>query len=82
MPSKFPRHPPPASKIIPPSRSNDFPGPFFHSNFPPLHVPLEFLLLVEEHAKADNGPVDQKAANYGHDHGLNLDEIGVREDDR
>jgi len=41
---------------------------------------LEFLLLVEEHAEADNGSVNQKTANYGHSHGLNCDEAGVRED--
>lgn len=40
---------------------------------------LEFLLLMEEHAEADDGSVDQQSTDYGHDHGFNLDETGVRE---
>lgn len=36
---------------------------------------------MEEHAEADDGPVDQQAADDGHDHGLDADEVGVREDD-
>ena len=42
---------------------------------------LEFLVLLEEHAEADDGPVDQQSADYGHDHGLDADEVGVGEDD-
>lgn len=40
------------------------------------------MLLLEEHAKADDGPVDQEAADYGHDHGFDLDEVGVGEHNR
>jgi hypothetical protein len=36
---------------------------------------------VEEHAEADDGSVNQQAADYRHDHGLDLDELGVGEDD-
>lgn len=43
---------------------------------------LELLLLGEKHAEADDGSVNQQATNYGHDHRLDLDETGMREDDR
>lgn len=39
----------------------------------------EILLLLEEHAEADDGSVDQQAAQYRHDHSLDLDEVGMRE---
>lgn len=42
---------------------------------------LELLLLGEKHAEADDGSVNQQATNYGHDHGLDLNETGMREDD-
>ena len=43
---------------------------------------LELLLLLEEQAEADDGSVDQQATYDRHDHGLELDEIGVCENDR
>ena len=44
--------------------------------------PLKVLLLPEEHGKADDGAVDQQAANNGHDHGLSPDQLAMREHDR
>lgn len=41
---------------------------------------LEILFLLEEHAEADDGAVDEETAYYRHDHGLNLDEVCVGED--
>lgn len=43
---------------------------------------LEILLFVEEHAEADDGAVDEKTTNDGHNHGLDCNETGVGEDDR
>lgn len=43
---------------------------------------LELLLLVEEHAEADDGSVDEETAGHRHDHGLNLDEARVRKNNR
>lgn len=41
---------------------------------------LELLLLLEEHAEADDGPVDQQAADDAHGHGRGVDEVRVRQD--
>lgn len=38
---------------------------------------LEFLLLLEEHCKADNGRIYQHSTYYRHDHCLHTDEIAV-----
>ena len=43
---------------------------------------LEFLIFLEEHAEADDGSVDEKAAGDGHDHGFGSDEVGVCENNR
>lgn len=43
--------------------------------------PLKLLLLLEKHAKADYGSVDEQAAEDGHDHGFDADNVGVGEDD-
>lgn len=43
---------------------------------------LELLVFMEEHAEADDGSVNQQTTNYGHDHGFNLDEVRVRENNR
>jgi hypothetical protein len=43
---------------------------------------LEVLFLVEEHAEADDGAIDEETADDGHDHGLDCNETGVGEDDR
>lgn len=43
---------------------------------------LELLVFVEEHAEADDGPVDQQTTNYGHDHGFDLNEVRVRKNNR
>lgn len=40
---------------------------------------LELLLLLEEHAKADDGAVDQEPTDDGHDHGLHRDDATVRQ---
>lgn len=46
-------------------------------------LPLsKFLVLLEEHAEADDSPVDQQASDYRHEHGFDLDEIGMRKNDR
>lgn len=45
-----------------------------------MATPLEVLLFLEEHAEADDGPVDEKAAGYRHDHRLRPDEFRVRQD--
>lgn len=36
---------------------------------------LKLLLLVEEHAEADDGSVDKEAAQNRHDHGFDADEV-------
>lgn len=42
---------------------------------------LELLLLLEEHSKADYGPIYQEATDDGHHHRLDRDEVGVCHDD-
>lgn len=41
-------------------------------------TPLKVLLLLEEHAEADDCPVDEEPAGYRHDHRLGPDEVRVR----
>ncbi len=43
---------------------------------------LELLLLLEEHGEADDGAVDQETADDRHEHGWDLNETRVCEDDR
>ena len=43
---------------------------------------LKLLLLLEEHREADDGAVDQETANDRHEHGWDLNEARVCEDDR
>lgn len=42
---------------------------------------LKLLLFSEKHGETDDGAVDEEAADYGHDHGWDLDEGAVCEDD-
>jgi hypothetical protein len=44
-------------------------------------VVLEFLLFLKEHTEADDGSVNQQATNHRHDHSLDLNQIGVSEND-
>ena len=44
------------------------------------HGNLEVLLLLEKHGETDDGSIDQKTADNGHDHGGNLDSAAVRKD--
>ena len=53
-----------------------------HATSQSSRAALELLLLVEEHGKAYDRPVDQQAADNAHDHGLYPDEIAMREDGR
>jgi hypothetical protein len=41
---------------------------------------LKLLLDLEKHGKANDGAVDQQAANDAHEHGLGVDEQAVGED--
>lgn len=41
---------------------------------------LEVFLFSKEHGETDDGSIDQKTANDGHDHGGNLDSAAVRKD--
>lgn len=43
---------------------------------------LEFLVLLEEHAEADYGSVDEQATSDAHDHGAEVNELRVRKDGR
>jgi hypothetical protein len=43
---------------------------------------LKLLLLLEEHAEADDGAVNEKPTHHRHNHGTDFDEARVREDDR
>lgn len=65
-----------------PSSCGPLPRLFIHEVIKFPFLSLKLLLLLEEHAEADDGPVDQKAAGDGHDHGFDSDQIGVREDNR
>jgi hypothetical protein len=46
------------------------------------HPELKLLFLLEEETEADDGAVDEQAAYYGHDHGLDVDDAGMRKDNR
>ena len=43
---------------------------------------LEILLLLEEHGETDNRPIDQQAANDGHRHGRNPDQVAMCQQSR
>lgn len=42
---------------------------------------LELFLLSEEHGEADDGSVDEQAADDAHDHGFDADLFGVGQHD-
>jgi hypothetical protein len=47
---------------------------------PTWHVRSELFLFLEEHREADDGSIDQKTTENGHDHSWELDLSTVRKD--